>query len=67
MSGLPPARGMTVSRFATHRGEPGVIYAANSGGLFVSRDAGRTWNPVDVPWTKPGLADGVAALACVPE
>jgi hypothetical protein len=29
MSGLPEAKGTTVSHFATHAGEPGVIYAAN--------------------------------------
>src|SRR5882762_207508 len=39
MSGLPEAKGTTVSRFATHAGEPGVIYAANNRGLFRSEDA----------------------------
>ena len=43
MSGLPEAKGTTVSRFATHAGEPGVIYAANNRGLFRSDDAGRSW------------------------
>ena len=36
MSGLPLAKGTTVSQFATHAGEPGVIYAANNHGLFRS-------------------------------
>ncbi|MGH9162186.1 MAG: WD40/YVTN/BNR-like repeat-containing protein [Vicinamibacteraceae bacterium] len=67
MSGLPEARGMTASRFATHASEPGVIYAANNRGLFRSEDAGRTWNALDVAWPEPGLADGVEALACLPE
>ena len=29
MSGMPEAKGTTVSRFATHASEPRVIYAAN--------------------------------------
>jgi photosystem II stability/assembly factor-like uncharacterized protein len=64
MSGLPDATGMTVSRFATQASEPGVIYAANNRGLFRSDDAGRRWNSIDV--TRPELADGVTALACLP-
>lgn len=67
MSGLPKARGTTASRFATHASEPGVIYAANNRGLFRSDDAGRSWKGLDVSWPEPGLADGVAALACLPE
>jgi hypothetical protein len=43
MNGLPAANGTTVSHFATHAGEPGVIYAANNRGLFKSGDAGRSW------------------------
>jgi hypothetical protein len=67
MSGLPEAKGTTASRFATHAGEPGVIYAANNRGLFRSDDAGRSWKALDLPWPEPGLADGVEALACLPE
>jgi hypothetical protein len=67
MSGLPEARGTTASRFATHAGEPGVIYAANNRGLFISNDAGRSWKALDLLWPEPGLADGVNALACLPE
>src|SRR5580765_2594307 len=67
MSGLPQAKGTTASRFATHAGEPGVIYAANNRGLFRSDNAGRSWKALDLPWPGPGLADGVAALACLPE
>jgi len=67
MSGLPEAKGTTVSQFATHAGEPGVIYAANNRGLFRSENAGRSWNALDLPWPEPGLADGVHALACLPE
>ncbi len=65
--GLPEAKGTTVSQFATHAGEPGVIYAANNRGLFRSDDAGRSWKALELPWPSPGLADSVAALACLPE
>jgi photosystem II stability/assembly factor-like uncharacterized protein len=67
MVGLPEAMGTTVSRFATHVGEPGVIYGANNRGLFRSDDAGQSWKGLDLPWPKPGLADGVQALVCLPE
>lgn len=67
MSGLPEAKGTTVSRFATHASEPGVIYAANNRGLFRSDDAGRSWTALDLAWPEPGLADGVEALACLTE
>ena len=68
MSGLPGAKATTVSRFATHAGEPGVIYAANNHGLFRSGDAGRSWKAMDdLPWPEPGLTDGLEALACLPE
>jgi hypothetical protein len=66
MSGLPEAKGTTVSQFATRANEPGVIYAANNRGLFRSDDAGSSWKVLDLPWTEPGLADGVEALACLP-
>jgi hypothetical protein len=67
MNGLPEAKGTTASRFAAHAGEPGVIYAANNRGLFKSDDAGRSWKALDITWPEPGLADGVEALACLPE
>jgi photosystem II stability/assembly factor-like uncharacterized protein len=67
MSGLPDAKGTTVSQFAMDADEPGVIYAANSHGLFRSDDAGRNWKALDIPWPEPGLTDGVEALACLPE
>jgi hypothetical protein len=67
ISGLPEANGTTTSRFATHAGEPGVIYSANNRGLFRSDDAGRSWKDLDLSWPEPRLADGVEALACLPE
>jgi photosystem II stability/assembly factor-like uncharacterized protein len=67
MNGLPESKGTTATRFATHADEPGVIYAANNRGLFISNDAGRSWKALDLLWPEPGLADGVNALACLPE
>lgn len=66
MSGLPEAKGTTASRFATHAGESGVIYAANNRGVFRSDDGGRSWEALDIAWPEPGLTEGVAALACLP-
>src|SRR5260370_79839 len=66
MSGLPGAKATTVSRFVTHAGEPGVIYAANNRGLFRSDAVGRSWKAMDLPWPGPGLADGVAAVSFPP-
>jgi photosystem II stability/assembly factor-like uncharacterized protein len=67
MSGLPEAKGTVASRFATHTSEPGVIYAANNHGLFRSDDGGRSWKVMDITWPQPGIAEGVRALACLPE
>src|SRR6516164_5470683 len=67
MSGLPEAKGTMVSRFATHAGEPGVIYAGNNRGLFRSDDSGQSWKALDLDWPEPGLADGAEALVCLPE
>src|ERR1700746_3054437 len=59
MSGLPEAKGTTAGRFATHAGEPGVIYAANNHGLFRSDDAGRSWQALDLPWPELGPGHSV--------
>ena len=57
---------MTASRFATHTGEPGVIYAANNRGLFRSDDVGRRRL-----WTSLGQSQGLQMawrrLICLPE
>jgi photosystem II stability/assembly factor-like uncharacterized protein len=67
MSGLPDAKGTTANRFATHPSEPGVIYAVNNRGLFRSDDAGGNWKLLEVTWPQPGLAEGVSAIAYLPE
>jgi len=64
--GLPDARGTTVSRFATHPDERGVVYAANTQGVYRAADAGRTWKVLDISWPRGALAHGVEALACLP-
>lgn len=65
MRGLPAAKSMTVTRFATHASEPGVFYAANNRGLFKSDNGGLSWKTLDLPWPMPGLVNGVEALACL--
>lgn len=66
MEGLPDAQGTTASRFSTHPDERGVIYAANNQGAFLSSDAGRTWQALEIPWPQRAFARGVDALACLP-
>jgi hypothetical protein len=66
MSGLPPAEGTTVSRFATHADVADTIYAANNHGVFESNDAGRSWRMLDVAWPGAALRSGVDALVCLP-
>ncbi|HEX4841062.1 MAG TPA: hypothetical protein VFV60_02745, partial [bacterium] len=67
MEGLPDAPGTVASRFATHPGEPGVIYAANNHGIFRTADAGKTWKALEIPWPQRAFARGVEALACLPD
>jgi len=55
------------SRFAAERGEPGVVYAANNHGIFRTGDAGGIWKALEIPWAPGAFADGVEALACLPE
>jgi photosystem II stability/assembly factor-like uncharacterized protein len=66
MQGLPDPRGTTVSRFATHPAERGVVYAANNRGVYRSGNAGRTWTVLEIPWPRDALAHGVEALVCLP-
>ena len=65
--GLPDPEGTTVSHFAGHPDEPGVLYAANNRGVYRTADAGRTWAALEIPWPPGALAGGVAAIAALPE
>jgi photosystem II stability/assembly factor-like uncharacterized protein len=67
MNGLPDGRGTVASRFAAPPDEPGVIYAANNHGVFRTPDAGRTWTAVEIPWPQGAFAQGVDALAYIPD
>lgn len=48
--GLPEADGSAVFQLAAHESEPGVFYAVNNVGLFISRDAGSSWEQVELDW-----------------
>jgi photosystem II stability/assembly factor-like uncharacterized protein len=67
MEGLPDGRGTVASRFTAERGKPGVLYAANNHGIFRTADAGQSWKALEIPWAPGAFADGVEALACLPE
>lgn len=49
--GLPKADGSAVFQLTTHDSEPGVFYAVNNIGLFISRDAGISWKQVELEWS----------------
>lgn len=59
--GLPASDGTVVSHFAT-TGEPGVFYAANNRGMFLSTDAGQRWTSLDLQWDHQYETEGVQAL-----
>jgi hypothetical protein len=65
MDGMPDAEGTSVARFAAHPDEPGVLYAATNRGVFESRNAGRRWTALDIPWPEGALDGGVEALAAL--
>jgi photosystem II stability/assembly factor-like uncharacterized protein len=64
--GLPEPRGTTISVLATSRNEPHGIYAANNRGIFRSRDAGTSWERLDVRWPERFLQQSVQGLALEP-
>lgn len=51
-AGFPEPKGTTISFLATSSNEPHTIYAANNRGVFRSRDAGTSWQRLDVPWAE---------------
>ncbi|MGQ0548475.1 MAG: WD40/YVTN/BNR-like repeat-containing protein, partial [Armatimonadota bacterium] len=57
--GLPDPKGTTISFLATRPNEPHTIYAANNRGVFRSRDAGMSWEPLDLAWPERFLQQSV--------
>jgi hypothetical protein len=50
MDGLPTAQGMTISTLTAHPTDAGVFYAASNQGVFRSRNSGRSWESIPIPW-----------------
>lgn len=64
--GLPDAKGTRAYVLATHAAEPGVFYAATRQEIYLSTDAGRSWEKVSVAWPDGARFNTVRALAVVP-
>ncbi|PCR91196.1 WD40/YVTN/BNR-like repeat-containing protein [Natrinema ejinorense] len=47
--GLPTGEGVVRAVFATS-GEPGVVFAVNNRGLFLTRDFGGSWTRIETEW-----------------
>jgi photosystem II stability/assembly factor-like uncharacterized protein len=62
--GLPPEQGTRGYVLATNPAEPGVFYAApHDARIHRSTDAGRSWEPLSIPWPDGyQAADGNALL-----
>lgn len=63
--GLPGGEGTTVSVLAS--AGPGDFWAANNRGIYRSTDAGRTWQPVPVPWSNAYARRDVVAFIVRPD
>ena len=48
--GLPEADGSAVFQLLAHESEPGVFYAVNNTGLYVSSDSGLSWKKQALNW-----------------
>ncbi|HIW13233.1 MAG TPA: hypothetical protein H9891_08805 [Candidatus Salinicoccus stercoripullorum] len=48
--GLPAPDGSAVFSLASDSAEPGVFYALNNTGFYISRNSGKTWNKVNIDW-----------------
>lgn len=48
--GLPEAEGSAVFQLLSHDMEPGFFYAVNNIGLFISKDAGKSWEQIELNW-----------------
>ncbi len=61
--GFPEPKGTTISFLATQPSEPHGVYAANNRGIFRSRDAGMSWDRLEVPWSERFAQQSVQGLA----
>ncbi len=63
--GLPPEEGTLAATLAVSLGERGVFYAANNAGVYHSRDAGQTWERLDIPWPERARTQRPEAMIVV--
>ncbi|MBY7142273.1 hypothetical protein KFZ56_04020 [Virgibacillus sp. NKC19-3] len=63
--GLPESKGSAVFALASEPAEPGVFYAINNLGLYMSHDAGRTWGKVPVEWPDHLKGKRIQGLAVI--
>lgn len=61
--GLPEAQGTLAYQLASNENQPGYFYAASNTGLFRSKDAGKSWEQIDIPWQPAYSTRRVNALA----
>ena len=64
--GLPTGEGVVRAVFDT-TGEPGIVYAANNRGAFVTEDFGDEWRRVDLEWDEALEAQAPRGLVALPD
>lgn len=62
-AGLPEPRGTGIYVLATQYEQPGVFYTACNHGVYVSEDAGYSWEQLDVAWPEAYRRQHVQGLA----
>ncbi len=65
--GLPDEEGTVIPVVASHATEPGTFYALSNKGLFRSRDAGASWEDLDLPWAAAFADQHQQALIIAPD
>ncbi|WP_020006937.1 WD40/YVTN/BNR-like repeat-containing protein [Salinicoccus albus] len=63
--GLPEAYGSTVFALATDPSAPGVFYAVNNQGVYLSDDGGKTWEQMSLKWPEHLTGKRIRGLAAV--
>lgn len=61
-TGLPEAKGSSIFSLTTRPEEPGVFYAVNNLGLYVSEDQGLSWNELALNWPEDLTKKRIRAL-----